>query len=168
MYLLHKNKKLAHEKRMVEKTLRGWVGFTNWGVRLFICGGDRAQGGLGCLSELPKSSFFNEILIRNRSFGRCFFFLGFWRLEFQQMDQKSIWSILLPTRDFRPQPFWFIVSAQSDYDSGWMECQWINSFLGISADGARVFRPEPFWFSNIQTWRKLQQDKLDPCSLWGA
>ena len=45
MYLLHKNKKLAHEKRMVEKTLRGWVGVTNWGVRLFIYGGDSAQGG---------------------------------------------------------------------------------------------------------------------------
>ena len=23
----------------------GQVGFTNWGVRRFICGGDRAQGG---------------------------------------------------------------------------------------------------------------------------
>ena len=40
-----KTKHLHMRKEWWEKTLLAWVGFTNWGVRLFICGGDRAQGG---------------------------------------------------------------------------------------------------------------------------
>ena len=37
-------------KHAYKKTSRGWLGFTNWGGRPFICGGD---------SELPKTAFFN-------------------------------------------------------------------------------------------------------------
>ena len=32
-------------KHSYKKTSRGWLGFTNWGGRPFICGGDTAQGG---------------------------------------------------------------------------------------------------------------------------
>ena len=40
-----KQKQLHMRKAWWKKNLRGRVGFTNWGLRLFICGGDRAQGG---------------------------------------------------------------------------------------------------------------------------
>ena len=41
-----KTKALAHEKGMVEKTLRGWVGFTNWGGGVFLfVGGTALKGG---------------------------------------------------------------------------------------------------------------------------
>ena len=45
-------------KHAYKKTSRGWLGFTNWGGRPFICGGDTAQG-VGSLSELPKTAFLN-------------------------------------------------------------------------------------------------------------
>ena len=32
-------------KHAYKKNHRGWLGFTNWGGRPFICGGDTAQGG---------------------------------------------------------------------------------------------------------------------------
>ena len=38
-------------KHAYKKTYRGWLGFTNWGGRPFICGGDTAQGGLAFLSS---------------------------------------------------------------------------------------------------------------------
>ena len=50
-------------------------------------GGTALKG--GSLSELPKSSFFNEILIRNRSFGRCFFFSVFGVLKFNRWTKKA-------------------------------------------------------------------------------
>ena len=43
-------------KHAYKKTSRGWLGFTNWGGRPFICGGDTGQG--GSLSELPKTACF--------------------------------------------------------------------------------------------------------------
>ena len=45
-------------KHAYQKNSRGWLGFTNWGGRPSICGGDTSQGGYS-LSELPKSAFFN-------------------------------------------------------------------------------------------------------------
>ena len=39
--LIDCNLKRAYKK----KTYRGWLGFTNWGGRPFICGVDTAQGG---------------------------------------------------------------------------------------------------------------------------
>ena len=32
-------------KHAYKKAYRGWLGFTNWGGRPFICGGDTSQGG---------------------------------------------------------------------------------------------------------------------------
>ena len=68
-----KTKALADEKRMVGKKLflDGWGLLIGGCVFLFV-GGTALKG--GSLSELPKTVFFNNILIRNRSFGRwCFF-----------------------------------------------------------------------------------------------
>ena len=45
----------------------GWGLLIGGCVFLFV-GGTALKG--GSLSELPKTSFFNKILIRNRSFGR--------------------------------------------------------------------------------------------------
>ena len=57
----------------------GWGLLIGGCVFLFV-GGTALKG--GSLSELPKTSFFNKILIRNRSFGRwCFFsVLASWNL----------------------------------------------------------------------------------------
>ena len=44
-------------KHAYKKTSRGWLGFTNWGGRPFICGGTPLKG--GSLSELPKTAFVN-------------------------------------------------------------------------------------------------------------
>ena len=93
-----KTKALAHEKSMVEKFSVAWWGLLIGGC-LFICGGDRAQGGLAFLSS-QKTAFPNKILIRNRSFGWCFFsLLASWNLTDGPKKLKSKWSILLPTRE---------------------------------------------------------------------
>ena len=79
-------------KHAIEKTYRGWVGFTNWeGVLLFV-GVTPLKG--GSLSELPKTTFVNQILIRNRSFGGCVFVsvLTSWNCHIAKVYLRGRWG----------------------------------------------------------------------------
>ena len=80
--LIDCNLKHAYKKLLAA----GWGLLIGGGVLLFV-GGTPLKG--GSLSELPKTAFFNYIVIRNRSFGGCDFF-QFWRLEIARLQKYII------------------------------------------------------------------------------
>ena len=68
----------------------GWLIRGTW---FTIHGGHGLMGGTLC--ELLKMHFFKRVLIRNRSFGKCFFFWDFFKdqqLYFIRWDYKASWQ----------------------------------------------------------------------------
>ena len=161
---------------MVEKTLRGWVGFTNWGVRLFICGGTALKG--GSLSELPETAFFNTFLIRNRSFGG---WINYLRLAWQACTwghpitfvfcvagvallallKNRVAGVALGGIHHRFAWQAWRLGTSNYLRFAWQACTWghpitfVFCVAGVALLAllknpcfmcARAFRPQPFWF----------------------